>query len=552
MPSPKIIEELRPQFKGELETDEQLRSHYSHDASIFELVPQVVAFPKDVDDICALVHYVSEQKAQDSALSLTPRSGGTDMSGGAINDSVLVAFERYFTAVGAVDGVQVSAQPGVYYRDFEKLTLSHGLILPSYPASKDLCMLGGMLANNAGGEKSLVYGKTDRYVTQLKMVLRDGREHTFRPLQGSELDEKLKEKSLEGDIFRGLHRLVTSHQKLLTRAKPAVSKNSTGYNLWDLWDGKTFDITKLIVGSQGTLGIITEATFRLVPAKPLSGMVVAFLPSLHGLGRIINALLPLQPTSMESFDEHTLRFAFRFFLSFRKTLGWKRFVLLGLSFIPVLNKLLRYFPHLPKIILLVEFEGENQTEIDAKLTSVQRRLAELGIETQQAKDKRHEEKFWIMRRESFNLLRKNVKRRHTAPFIDDLIVPPLSLQQFLPELIAILDRYELLYTIAGHMGDGNFHIIPLMDLTSPAERQKIYPVLRDVTSLVLSYHGSLSGEHNDGLIRGPMLESMYGPEMTELFRQVKRLFDPANMFNPHKKTDASLDFSQQHIRGGFS
>lgn len=552
MPTQNIIDELRPHFKGELETSEQLRRQYSHDASIFELLPQVVAFPKDVDDICTLVRYVSEHKRRNPALSLTPRSGGTDMSGGAINDSVVVAFERYFTAVGDVMNSQISAQPGVYYRDFEKITLSHGLLLPSYPASKDLCMLGGMVANNAGGEKSLVYGKTDRYVTQLKMVLHDGREHTLQPLQGSELAEKLKEDSIEGDIFRGLHRLVTSHQELLTQAKPAVSKNSTGYNLWEVWDGQTFDITKVVVGSQGTLGIITEVTFWLVPAKPLSGMVVAFLPSLHGLGRIITAILPLRPTSMESFDEHTLRFAFRFFLSFRKTLGWKRFVLLGLSFIPVLNKLLRYFPHLPKIILLVEFEGDSQTEIDAKLASAQQRFAELGVETQQAKDKRHEEKFWVMRRESFNLLRKNVKRRHTAPFIDDLIVPPLSLPQFLPELIAILDRYELLYTIASHMGDGNFHIIPLMDLTNPAERQKIYPVLREVTALVLKYHGSLSGEHNDGLIRGPMLVSMYGPETAELFKQVKRLFDPANIFNPHKKTDASVEFSQQHIRGGFS
>ena len=233
--------------------------------------------------------------------------------------------------------------------------------------------------------------------------------------------------------------------------------------MWDVWDGDTFDITKVIVGSQGTLGLITQATFRLVPAKKLSGMLVAFLPSLDNLGEIINAILPLKPSSFESFDDHTLLFAFRFFFSFRKTLGWKKFILLGLSFIPVLRKLLRYLPHLPKIVLLIEFEGDNQEQIDKKIAETEAALAQMNVETQQAHDKKHEEKFWTMRRESFNLLRKNVKRKHTAPFIDDLIVPPQHLPEFLPKLTEIMDRYNFLYTVAGHMGDGNFHIIPLMD-----------------------------------------------------------------------------------------
>jgi FAD/FMN-containing dehydrogenase len=280
-------------------------------------------------------------------------------------------------------------------------------------------------------------------------------------------------------------------------------------------------------------------------------MVVVFLQDFDSVGTTINDILPLRPTSLESFDDHTLKFAFRFFFSFRKTLGWKRFILLGLSFIPVLRHLLRFLPNFPKIILLCEFEGEQQSDIDIKIHQLQGLMDQRNIETQLAQNKHEEEKFWIMRRESFNLLRKNVKHKHTAPFIDDLIVPPETLPEFLPQLTAILERYKFTYTVAGHMGDGNFHIIPLMDLKDPAERQKIYPALQEITELVLRYHGSLSGEHNDGLIRGPMLRYMYSPEMVEVFQQVKHLFDPDNIFNPHKKTDANLEFSQEHMRESF-
>lgn len=546
-----LAEDIKQFFKGEAVSDNETRTFYSHDASLFELPPEIVAYPKDVADICGLVDYVNQHKKYHPQLSLTGRSGGTDMSGGAINDSIVVAFERYFTQIGQIRDNQISAQPGVYYRDFELKTLGQGLLMPSYPASRDLCMIGGMAANNAGGEKSLVYGKTDRYIPEVKIVLRDGKEHTFQAVNRSELEDKLKEQSLEGDLYRDIHKLVTENKQTIKEAKPKVSKNSTAYNVWDVWNGETFDITKVIIGSQGTLGLITEVTFRLVPAKPLSGMVVIFLKNLDHLGEIINDILPLKPTSLESFDDHTLKFAFRFFFSFRKTLGWKRFILLGLSFMPVLEHLLRFLPSFPKIIMLCEFEGEQQDDIDHKIRQLQETMQTRNIETQLAENKHQEEKFWVMRRESFNLLRKNVKRKHAAPFIDDLIVPPGSLPDFLPRLTEILERYKLLYTVAGHMGDGNFHIIPLMDLREASERQKIYPALKEVTDLVLEYHGSLSGEHNDGLIRGPMLEHMYSPEMMEVFRQVKHIFDPNNIFNPHKKTDANLEFSQSHMRKSF-
>ena len=160
-------------------------------------------------------------------------------------------------------------------------------------------------------------------------------------------------------------------------------------------------------------------------------------------------------------------------------------------------------------------------------------------------------KFRIIRRESFNLLRKKVKDKHTAPFIDDMVVPPPKLPEFLPQLQAIIKKYNLMATIAGHMGDGNFHVIPLMKIEEKSERDKLAPAMKEVDELILKYGGSLSGEHNDGMIRGPWLTQMYGPQVVDLFKQTKKIFDPQNIFNPHKKTDADWDFSMAHIRQHF-
>jgi len=542
---------LAKRIQGQILSSRKILKNYSHDASLFELTPKLVIEPRNAADIGAIVQFVNEHRDHNPELSLTVRSGGTDMSGGAINNSLIVDPTKHLNGIGRVDEDEINVEPGVYYRDFEPITLAARQLMPSYPASKDLCTIGGMVANNAGGEKSLIYGKTDKYVKQLSVVLRDGKEHTIRPLSGAALRTKLKEPSLEGRLYKQIYDLARKSQAVIKNSRPKVSKNSTGYNIWDMWNGKTLDLTKLFVGSQGTLGVVTDVRFKLVPAKPLSGMVVAFFPNMDRLGDVINAVLPLNPSSLESFDEHTLKFAIRFFLSFRKTLGLKRFVLLGLSFIPLLNKLLRYLPNLPKLILLVEFEGDKQAEIDRQIKRVQSRLKTFDIETHVAADKKHEEKFWIMRRESFNLLRKNVKSKHTAPFIDDLIVPPKYLTQFLPRLTEIMERYEFLYTVAGHMGDGNFHIIPLMDLTDINERSKIEPALKEVIELVVKYDGSLSGEHNDGLIRGPFLKDMFDAETLKIQQQIKDIFDPDNIFNPHKKTKADWQFSLQHMRRRF-
>ena len=225
-------------------------------------------------------------------------------------------------------------------------------------------------------------------------------------------------------------------------------------------------------------------------------------------------------------------------------------LIMCLQLIPDGLALLRGFP---KMVLLIEFTGETEEEVRAKIHTARKDLSSRFKFSYMEEDATEFEsrKFWLMRRESFNLLRSKVKEKHTAPFIDDFIVPPARLSEFLPKLQKIVKKYKLIATIAGHLGDGNFHVIPLMKIEDPKERAKFKPAMTEVNTLVIKYGGSVSGEHNDGMIRGPWLKEMYSHSVLGYMKEIKHLYDPQNIFNPHKKTDARWDYSFRHIREHF-
>src|SRR3989344_5113693 len=218
----KLVDELKKSMSGEVETDEETLKLYSHDASLFEVMPQVVVFPKNSQDVEKLVQFVNRHRTNDKSLSLTGRSAGTDMSGGSINDSIIVAFERHFTRLKSIKGDTATVEPGMYYRHFEEETLKHGLIFPSYPASREICAIGGMVNNNSGGEKSLNWGKTEKYVVGLKVVLSDGKEHLIKPLGTKELDKKIQGDDLEAEIYKKMYKLIMDNWDTLQKAKPTV------------------------------------------------------------------------------------------------------------------------------------------------------------------------------------------------------------------------------------------------------------------------------------------------------------------------------------------
>lgn len=536
-----ILGDLKRDFRGDIDESEAVLKKYSRDASLFEIRPKLIIFPKDSSDVQIAVKWINKNKEKDLSLSLTARSAGTDMSGGPLNESVIMDFTRYMNKIIEVTDDYGTVQPGCLYRDFDKETRKHNRIMPTYTASREICAVGGMVANNSGGEKSIKYGKVENHLKKLKVVFSDGNEYEVMPMTISELEQKTKAENFEGGLYKKLFDLIQENYDTIMSAKPDVSKNSSGYYLWNVYDKdkQTFDLCRLIAGSQGTLGIVTEITFTLTPIARYSNLLVVFLPSLDKVSQLVTRILPYKPESLETYDDKSMILAVRFFFDFFKQLGFWGALRLGFQFIPETFMVLT--GGVPKLILMIEFTGNSEQDVMNQLIDVRDHITDFHFKMHIAKNSGEAEKYWDIRHESFNLLRKHVHGKRTAPFIDDLIVKPEYLPEFLPKIKALLDEYKLDYTVQGHLGNGNFHIIPLMDLDSPYTGDTILELSKKVYDIVQEYKGSNSAEHNDGIIRTPYLLGQFGEKVNNLFKETKTIFDPQNIFNPNKKVGGSFE-----------
>ena len=536
--------------RGDIIDSPEVLETFSKDASIFVVKPELVIAPKDSEDIQTIVQFVNDHPEID--MSLTPRSAGTCMSGGPLSESVVLDMTKYFDKVVKIGEDYAVTEPGVFYRNFEKETLKRNLLLPCYTSSRELNTVGGMVGNNSAGEKTLSYGQTERWVKELKVVLADGEEHTIKPLIKRELDIKMKEKTFEGNLYRQIFNLIERNYDLIQKHKPKTSKNSAGLYLWNVWDKHkaVFDLSKLIVGSQGTLGIVTEIEFQLVKPKTHKSMLEVELDSLDQLDKVVLDVLRYKPESFECFDDQTIKFSYRFIPDFKEDFKKRNSDPLQLKMLPDFMRDL--FRKLPKIVLIAEFTGDSEDEVMGEATKAYASLKRFkGIKARVVASQ-DEDKYWILRRDSFNILRKHSgKTLRTAPFIDDIVVEVEKLPKFLPRLQKLMAQYrkKIIYTIAGHIGNGNFHIIPLMDMHKKEIRDLIPEIQEKVFDLVFEFGGSMAAEHNDGLVRGAYLGKMYGEEMLQLFKAVKKIFDPRGIFNPNKKMNATHEYSMAHLSG---
>ncbi|MHB8660394.1 MAG: FAD-binding oxidoreductase [Minisyncoccota bacterium] len=533
---------LKKTVHGEITSDAAARKAASRDTSLFTRMPELVVYPEDAADVSAIVKEVARARGAGVDIALAARAAGTDMSGGPLTDGVVVSFTKHMNHVLEVGDGYAVTEPGVFYRDFEKETLKKGFLLPSYPASRELAAMGGIVANNSGGERTLAYGKTEKYVEELDVVLSDGSQATFKSLAAEEVDDKKKLKTLEGNIYRKMDALLTKNAALIEAHKPKISKNSAGYALWSVRDERTgaTNLAKLICGSQGTLALWTKAKLALVKPKEHRAMLVIFLSDLAILPEIVRRVLLEKPESFESYDDKTFTFAMRFLFDLLKQMGLAKAIHLGIEFLPEVEEVI--VGGVPKLILMAEFAEDTIEEADKKAAAARAALADLHLDTKIERNEKESEKYWIVRRESFALLRKSLHGYYASPFIDDFVVPPASYPEFLPKLNALLDAYKshFIYTIAGHIGNGNFHIIPLMDLSKEENRNVILELAPKVYKLVIQEGGTTTGEHNDGIIRTPYLPMLFGAEMVALFAETKEIFDPLNIFNPGKKVGGTF------------
>ena len=544
-----LLDELKLIFKGSIETDQKTREAYSHDASIYELVPEAVLSPLDTHDIQKLVRFVNLNKQSHPSLAITPRSAGTDMSGAAIGSSLIIDMTAHFNKIYSTSATMLHTQPGVFMRDIDPALLEHDAMLGCVPASRAINTIGGMVANNSAGEQSLRYGNTDKSIRQVKVVLSDGNEYTFKPINKKELSVKMAQNDFEGDLYRRVYELIDANYDLIKNARPKTHKNSMGYNLWTTWDRETgiFDMTQLLTGSQGTLGVITDIKIAAVPKAKHSGLLLAYLTDIKHLDQIIPLVTSHNPATFEGFDDVTFGLGIKYFSMFRKQLGTKEWLKQQAA---LLGSVAKFKGHLPNIVLMMEFEGETFEEVNEKIVALNTDLInhKIKVRTEIEGNEEQSRPFWEIRRASLSLLRLRVAGKYASAFMDDMAVQPQYVPEFFPQIRKIIRKYKLPATIAGHFGDGNFHIIPLMDISDPQEQLKLEPAMRELIPIVLKYGGTMAGEHNDGMVRGPWMPAVFGNEMYELFKDVKEIFDPRYIFNPHKKTDASWDYSMDHIR----
>ncbi len=544
-----LPEELKKIIQGDVESSDEVRAKYSHDASLFEVVPEVVVFPKNTQDVQAVVNFVREHKKDIPNLSITARSAGTCMSGGSINESIIMDFTRYMNKLITFDDPNtITVQPGMYYRDFEKITLSKNMILPCYTASKEINAVGGMYGNNSAGERTLSYGKTEDYVVEAKVVFEDGNIYIVKALTGAELATKIEQNDFEGTIYKNLNNLIKKNKTDINKAKPNVHKNSAGYTIWNVAQNDMFDLNKLLVGAQGTLGITTEITFKLVKPKPYTKLLVVFMRDIKILPNLVNKILEHKPQTLESYNDKTFLLVLKYIVSFAKLLGLTNLFKLVFSFGPETLMTLRH--GFPKLILLVEFTGDSQEEVDSKAEKALvdlKQVKKIGLHV--AKDDFEMKKYWTIRHEAFNLIRYHLKNVKSKPFIDDVIVRPEMLPEFFPALYAILDEYKdhVTFAVGGHAGDGNLHIYTLLDPKDPKLTDIVMEVSDRVYALVHKLGGSITAEHNDGIIRTPYLEQMYGTKIVSIFNEIKLIFDPLNIFNPGKKVGGTKEYLKEHI-----
>ncbi len=483
---------------------------YSRDVSNFKMVPQAVFYPKNTEEVQAVV-----QKAASEGVAVSVRAGGTCMSGGSLNTGYVIDLTRYMNDV-AVDAATRTATvaAGAYFRDIEDAAKVHGLFFPGYPSSNRLCGIGGMLGNNASGEKSLRHGATGVNTLELEVVLADGSVVTLREKAIAEAESEREQQLIA---------LFHEYGAALKAAVGEVPKSAAGYRLDEVVRNGRFNEIPLIVGAQGTLGIITKATLRLVPLPIHTELLIVSAEALKDLPDIVATAFLYHPEGLETFDKNTFARA-RQYLSEQA------------------DTILPYVVPDAELFILVQLSEETAEATSAQAAACLEALEAKGYFVRSVTEPAHVTAAWLVRRNSFTLMRDHNEEGFRAmPCIEDVIVPVATLGEFINELIVILERRGIIYGFHGHIGDGSFRVVPVFDFRKDTVTDEIFGLMEEVFTLIKRLHGNMSADHSDGIIRTPFLTEFYGPELAGVFANIKTIYDSENRLNPGKKVGGTRE-----------
>lgn len=527
-----LIHDLSVQLSGQVTASKEARDFFSTDGSIFKVTPQIVIYPRHEDDVVKTVKYLNWQTQEGRKISLTARGKGTGQEGGSLGDGVILVFPAVMKGLKDITANTVTVEPGMIYSHLQGILHSHWRFLPPYPASMDYCTVGGAVANNSSGEKTLKYGATRNWVKSLKVVLSNGDVIITKRLNKKELKKKQAQSDFEGHLYRTIDALLIKNSDTIHHSRPKVSKNSSGYDLWDVKgsDG-SFDLGQLIVGSQGTLGVVTEITFHTAAFNPQNNLVVAHFDDLQKSEDAVRKILPLGPSALEMVDYHTLDFV-------RKN---KPEMLKGIN-----------IDDMPKLILLAEFDDLKPKDRIKKAKKTTKILAEYTSIIENTDNLTEQDKLWQIRRGAAALIWTQQGAKKALPIIEDGVVPVEKMTQYLEGAYALFEKYGVKIATWGHAGNANLHIQPFLDLSNMRDRAKIFELTDDYYKLVIKLGGSITAEHNDGIMRGPYLKDMFGSKVYSLFEEVKALFDPLGFLNPGVKLGVTKEDAMVKMRKEYS
>lgn len=537
-------------FRGLISSDKDLLHKYSTDESIFAITPQVVLQPKNRRDIEIAVGVIAQETKRFTSLSLTPRAAGTGLSGGSLTDSITIDVCAHLHHIGEVvvkkDKITFTCEPGAMWRDVEKKLKRHDAYIPSYTSSKDICTIGGAVGNNAAGPDSLRYGHCADWVESLDVILADGHTYTIKPLSLREYKLLAKEKHEHARIARAVFDLIEKNEREIIAGKPPTPKNTAGYALWRVFsDGVeafkkgtgTFDLTRVICGSQGTIGIITEITMRALPIQHDTTLLAIPVFDLQDAAEVVLKTIKFNPISVEIFDSLTFDMALKNPSFFKARLSGIAYYRTMLAMYKTYH--VRYGRKVPEFTILVTLDKETA----AKHSQAELAMAMSGGGTRARviTSKTETEMYLQIRRASYLLSKLIDPTKRPAAFLEDMTVPPESMGKFFMEIKALLKEFNVVSAVHGHGANGHFHFYPLLDFTNPTTPLLVERMAERFYTTAIKYKGNICGEHNDGIIRTPFLNKLFTPKMLQLFKDVEHIFDPDDIFNPGKKVNPRYD-----------
>ncbi|MFH1022343.1 MAG: FAD-linked oxidase C-terminal domain-containing protein [Planctomycetota bacterium] len=498
--------------RGGVAFDDLSRARYATDGSLFRIRPLGVAFPADEADVARICRY-----ADDRRIPVLPRGGGTSLAGQTVGEAVVLDFTRHLRRVISFDPGRrtVRVPPGIPLDELNRFLAPHGLKFAPDPASSAQACIGGMIGNNTTGAHSLVHGKTDAYVRSLRVVLANGQVVITRPLPADE-GTFPPAGTTEGVLLRGVRRIAEANATEIARRFPPQRRNVSGYNLAGVLREGVLDLSKLVTGAEGTLGVVTEAELELVPLPKAVALVVLFFRDLDTALGHVPVLLESHPAALELLDGHFLALAAR---------------------APLYRDQLKYIPGGTEALLQAEFDGGDAGETLARARAFAAKFAGGAGPAFAAAvaDLPADRAAWAdLRKAALPVLGSRLEDARYVEFIEDTAVPAERLAGYVREFQEILARYHTHAAFYGHAGPGCLHVRPLLNLKTEAGVAAMMDLAEAVTDLVVRHGGAVSGEHGDGISRTRFNRKMYGEPLWKAFGEVKSLFDPRGIMNPGK------------------